>query len=76
MFWPIFIAACSFWGLALGGAFYLGRRYVRALERLAASNEQLAQLQGSLKELEAGLEPLATRPPGSTPFPARLPEVR
>ncbi len=58
MFWPIFIAACSFWGAALGGALYLGRRYVRALERIADSNERLAMLQQSVESLKRAAEEL------------------
>ncbi len=53
MFWPIFIAACGFWGFVLAGGFYLGRRYVRALERLADTNERLARLQESVNALTA-----------------------
>ena len=58
MFWPIFIAACSFWGIALAGALYLGRRYVRALERIADSNERLASLQESVDALKAAANDL------------------
>ncbi len=58
MFWPIFIAACSFWGIALGGALYFGRRYVRALERIAESNERLAELQQHVEALKRAAEEL------------------
>lgn len=53
MFWPIFIAACTFWGIVLVAGLYLGHRYVRALEHLADTNERLARLQESVNALTA-----------------------
>lgn len=42
MFWPIFISAVSFWGIALTGGLLYGRRYVRAIEAL---RERVAELE-------------------------------
>ena len=53
MFWPILIASLSFWSAALGGAFYLGRRYVRAIEARNVTDAQLATLQQQIASLEA-----------------------
>ncbi len=60
MFWPIFTAACAFWGITLGGGLYLGRRYVRALERIADANERLAMLQQSVESLKLTAAELPT----------------
>ena len=53
MFWPILIASLSFWSAALGCAFYLGRRHVRAIEARNVTDAQLAALQQQIASLEA-----------------------
>ncbi len=53
MFWPILIASMSFWSAALGCAFYLGRRFVRAIEARNVTDAQLTALQQQIASLEA-----------------------
>lgn len=52
MFGPIFISAVTFWGLALAGGFYWGRRYVRAIESQGAARDQIAALEARIRVLE------------------------
>lgn len=52
MFGPILISALSFWSVALAGAFYWTRRYVRAVQRQAAALDQIAALDARLRRLE------------------------
>jgi hypothetical protein len=53
LFGPYLISAVAFWGIALAGAFYWTRRYVRAVERQAAAQEQIAALEARLRALES-----------------------
>ena len=53
MFWPILISAVSFWSVALLGAFYFARRYVRAIEAHQPNAALLASLQLQLESVEA-----------------------
>ena len=66
MFWPIFYSAVTFWGFALGGGLYLGRRYVRALEQRNANDRRLAELAARVEMLEAAV-PLALPQVRNTP---------
>lgn len=66
MFWPIFIAATTFWGLALGGAAWFARRYLRALEARTADLTRIGELERRIAALESGGRPPAL-PPGPPP---------
>ncbi len=61
MFWPIFISAVSFWSVALGGAWYFSRRYVRALEARGAANAEIGELRERVAQLEDTVQQLAPR---------------
>jgi hypothetical protein len=63
MFWPIFISAVTFWGLALGGAAWFARRYVRAIEARNAGDIRIAELEARVAALESGGRNLAALPP-------------
>jgi hypothetical protein len=66
MFWPIFIAAVTFWGLALGGAAWFARRYLRALEARTADLTRIGELERRIAALESGDRP-PSLPPGPPP---------
>lgn len=66
MFWPIFIAAATFWGLALGGAAWFARRYLLALEARTADLTRIGELERRIAALEAGDRP-PSLPPGPPP---------
>lgn len=66
MFWPIFIAAATFWGLALGGAVWFARRYLRALEARTADQTRIGELERRIAALESGDRP-PPLPPGPPP---------
>lgn len=53
--WYVVLLAYWPWLAGLGGAFYLGLRAVRALERRATSNRELEALQGRMLQLEEQL---------------------
>ena len=53
---PLVLASVAFWGSALGGGFYLARRYVRAVERRSSDGEQLAELRDRVIALEEAAE--------------------
>ena len=63
MFWPIFISAVVFWGVALGGAAWFARRYLRALEQQAAGQARIGELERRIDALESEIEVLRL-PPG------------
>ena len=67
MFWPIFIAAATFWGLALGGAAWFARRYLRALEARTADLTRIGELERRIAALESGARPplLPPAPPAA-----------
>jgi cell division protein FtsB len=56
MFPLVLVAAVAFWGSALGGGFYLARRYVRAVERRAGNESELAELRQRVAHLEDALD--------------------
>jgi chromosome segregation ATPase len=56
MFALIFAAAVVFWGSVLGGGFYFARRHVRALERRARDESELAELRQRVAHLEEALD--------------------
>lgn len=62
MFWPVFIAAVTFWGLALGGAAWFARRYLGALEARSASNARIAELEARVAALESGARQVGALP--------------
>jgi len=66
MFWPIFISAVTFWGLALGGATWFARRYLRAIEARNAGDTRLAELEARVAALESGDRNLAALPPATS----------
>jgi hypothetical protein len=56
MFPLIFVVAVAFWGTVLGGGFYFARRHVRALERRASDESELADLRQRVARLEEALD--------------------
>ncbi len=71
----VLLIAYAPWLLALGGAFYLGLRAVRALERRAGSRKELDEAQERLLRLEesvAGLAEHVTRLADGQEFTTRL----
>jgi hypothetical protein len=65
MFWANFFAAVGFWGIALGGGLYWGRRYVRAIEARAKTDARIATLESRIASLEAGRSDVGLLEPGS-----------
>lgn len=63
MFWPIFISAVTFWGLALGGAAWFARRYARAIEARNAGDARIAELERRVAALESSPGAAAAIPP-------------
>ena len=55
MFWPILYSAVSFWGIALAGGLYWGRRYVRAIELQAHADSRILELESRVRSLESGI---------------------
>jgi hypothetical protein len=53
---PIVLASLAFWGPVAGGAFYLVRRYIRAIERRGSDQTELTELRARVAALEDGLD--------------------
>ena len=53
---PILLASVAFWFSALGGGFYLARRYVRALEARIDKEGALNELRARVQTLEDALD--------------------
>jgi len=54
----LMLVAIAFWGSVLGGAFYLGLRYVRAVERRGTQDLAVADLQARIAALEEASDTL------------------
>jgi hypothetical protein len=52
----LFALAIAFWGVVLGGGAYAVRRFLRAYERRAGSNTELTALQERVAALEESLD--------------------
>ena len=68
MFWANFVAAVSFWSIALVGGLYWARRYVRALEARGQSDARIAALESRITALEAGRSDVPLLEAGSAPL--------
>lgn len=66
MFWPVFIAAVTFWGLALGGAAWFARRYLGALQARNAGDARIAELEARVAALESGARHPGALPPATS----------
>jgi len=75
MSWGVLLIAYAPWLLGLSGAFYLGLRAVRALERRAGSRKELEEVQERLLRLEdtvSGLTDQMTKLADGQEFTTRL----
>ncbi len=73
--WGLLLVAYAPWLLGLSGAFYLGLRAVRALERRAGSRREVEEAQERLLRLEetvAGLSDQMTKLADGQEFTTRL----
>ena len=59
--WGMFVLAYAPWLLAISGAFYLGLRGVRALERRSQARAEMASLEERLLRLEESMATMTDR---------------